>query len=73
MCRCNQIPESIAGVDLETVGYHQGCYQKFTKNQDCLKSCVVGNETSTSHSPCKTPSTMQLFPPECVFCKKNLK
>ena len=39
---CNQIPESLAGVDLEAIGYHRGCYQSFTKNLDRLK-CSVNN------------------------------
>ena len=31
---CNQIPEGLAGAYLEAIGYHRGCYQMFTKNQD---------------------------------------
>lgn len=67
---CNRIPESLAGADLEAIGYHRGCYQHFTKNQDRLKCSVTSNEASTSRSPRKRPSSsaMQLFPTECIFC-----
>jgi len=69
---CNNIPESLSGADLEAIGYHRGCYQNFTKNQDRLKSSVTSNEASTSRSPRKPPSSsaMQLFPPECIFCQR---
>ena len=68
---CNQIPESLAGVDLEAIGYHRGCYQSFTKNLDRLKCSVATNWASTSRSPRKPQSSSkQLFPPECVFCGK---
>ena len=70
---CNQIPESLAGADLETIVYHRGCYQKFTKNQNHLKFSVTSNErSSASRSPRKSSSSsaMGLFPPECIFCEK---
>lgn len=69
---CNGIPESLVGADLEAIGYHRGCYQNFTKNQDRLKCIVESKEAPTSRSPRKLPppcSTMQLFPPECIFCQ----
>ncbi len=67
---CNSIPESLAGADLEAIGYHRGCYQNFTKNQDRLKCSVKYHEASTSRSLRKTPSSsaIQMFPPECIFC-----
>lgn len=40
---CNQIPETLAGEHLEAIGYHRGCYQKFTKNQDRLKCTITPN------------------------------
>lgn len=70
---CNQIPESLAGENLETIGYHRGCYQKFTKHQDRLKCSVTSNDGAcTSRSPRKSrpSSATQLFPPECIFCQK---
>lgn len=71
---CNQIPETLAGGNLEAIGYHRGCYQKFTKNQDRLKCSITPNErASTTRSPRKSSSsstTMRLFPPECIFCEK---
>ncbi len=69
---CNRIPESLDDADLETIGYHRGCYQKFTKNQDRLK-CSQSNEASTS-TPSRSPrkphssSAKQHFPPQCIFC-----
>ena len=70
---CNQIPETLAGANLEAIGYHRGCYQKFTKNQDWLKCSATPNESaSTTRSPCKASSlsVMRLFSPECIFCEK---
>ena len=40
---CIQIPENLEGANLEAIGYHRGCYQKFTKNKDCLKSGITAN------------------------------
>lgn len=67
---CNHIPESLAGADLEIIGYHRGCYQNFTKNQKRLKCSVTSNEASISCSPRKPPSSSarQLFSPDCIFC-----
>ena len=67
----NRSPESLDGEDLEAVGYHRGCYQRFTKNLDRLKCSVASNEESTSHAPRKPKSSsMHLFSPECIFCGK---
>ena len=66
---CNQIPESLAGADLEVISYYRGCYQKFTKNPDRLKCSVTSNDrASTSRPPRKSSSSsaMQLFPPASV-------
>ena len=72
---CASIPENLAGADLESLGYHRGCYQHFTNHLDRLQSDTASNVGSTplsSRSPRKTPSysTPQLFPPECIFCAK---
>jgi len=70
---CISIPESLAGADLEAIGYHRGCYQNFTKNLDRLKGRIETiTEASTSRSPRKprSSSAIKLFPPECIFCEK---
>ena len=70
---CNQIPETLVGANLETTGYHRGCYQKFTKNQDRLKCSATPNKSaSTTLSPRKASSlsAVRLFSPECIFCEK---
>ena len=69
---CSCIPESLSGEVLEAIGYHRGCYQNFTRNQDRLKYCSQELQASTSRSPRKAPSSsaIQLFPQECIFCKK---
>lgn len=71
---CSQIPESLAGADLQVIGYHRGCYQNFTKNQDRLKSSSTSQElkASKSRSPRRqsSSSAIQLFPPECIFCQR---
>ena len=36
---CTLIPKSVADADSMTVGYHRGCYQKFTKKPGSLKVC----------------------------------
>ena len=41
---CDQIPETLAGADLEVVGRHRSRYQKFTKNQDRLRGSVKPHE-----------------------------
>ena len=69
----NQIPETLTGADLEPVGYLRGCYQKFTKNQDRLRSSVTPSEIiskTRSLRNSSSSSASRLFPPECVFCEK---
>ena len=41
---CKLILDNIDGVDLEMTGYHRGCYQTFTKHQECI---APDNEPST--------------------------
>ena len=70
---CNQIPETLAGENLEAIGYHRGCYEKFTKNQDPLKCNITPDDrasTARSHRKLSSWSAMGLFPPECIFCEK---
>jgi hypothetical protein len=68
---CNNIPESLDGLNLAHTGYHRACYQKFTKNQDRLQ-CEDNNQpsTSTHRSPRKLPPSDIIFPPTCIFCGK---
>lgn len=69
---CSNIPESLDGVNLDTAGYHRGCYQRFTKNLDRLKYELPANQPSTCRSPRKLSSSVakRLFQPECIFCEK---
>ena len=69
---CYLIPESLEGMNLQTVGYHRGCYQRFTKNLDRLSDTLnTSTEASMSRSPRKLPSSAgPLFPPQCIFCGK---
>ena len=60
---CDQIPETLAGADLEAVGRHRSRYQKFTKNQDRLRGSVKPHELINS-------SATRVFPPECIVCEK---
>ena len=68
---CINIPNSLANADLEAIGYHHGCYQYFTKNQNRL----ISNPSSTavvplSREPRKSSSGTHLFPEECIFCDR---
>ena len=55
---CNEIPEALSGEHLEATGYHRGCYQTFTKNQDRLKCSTSPNHrASTARSPRKLSSS----------------
>ena len=69
------IPETLEGVDLESVGYHRYCYQQFTQNQNRLKQLNIQiPSTSKAHqSPRRTAHSTEsrtLFPPECIYCEK---
>jgi hypothetical protein len=69
-----QIPETLDGVDLEMIGYHRPCYQRFTANLHRLKDSTEASTSTKHHSPRKPASlcaeSSQLFPPECMFCEK---
>ena len=68
---CDQIPTTLPD-DLETVGYHRNCSQRFTGNLHRLGDDTE-TEPSTSqwhHSPRKLSSAGPIFPPECIFCEK---
>ncbi|KAG0720919.1 hypothetical protein GWK47_047475 [Chionoecetes opilio] len=69
---CAQIPETLEGVDLEMIGYHRPCYQRFTANLHHLNDSTVASMSTKHHSPRKLSSaeSSQLFPPECMFCEK---
>ena len=68
---CDQIPMTLPD-DLDCVGYHRQCYQRFTGNLNRLGDDTEA-EASTSqshHSPRKLSSTGPIFPPECIFCDR---
>ena len=70
---CDMIPISISDIDVETAGYHNVCYQRFTKNMDRLVSSseLCEQQPSTSkHSPRKRSAPDLLYPPNCIFCEK---
>ena len=72
---CTLIPETLEGVDLESVGYHRYCYQQFTKNQNRLKQLIIQipSTSKAHHSPRKAAHSTEsrtLFPPECIYCEK---
>jgi len=69
---CDQIPPTLPD-DLESIGYHRNCCQRFTGNLQLLGDDTEP-EPSTSqrhHSPRKSGgSAGPIFPPECIFCDK---
>ena len=69
---CDQIPAALSD-DLESIGYHRQCYQRFTCNLDRLGD-GQDNEpkasTSSLRSPRKQSTSGPLFPPQCIFCEK---
>ena len=69
---CNQILKILTSANLEAIGYHRGCYQKFTKNQDRLKCSVTPNDRGWAirSSRKSSSSAIRLFPPKCIFCEK---
>ena len=69
---CAQIPETLEGVDLDMIGYHRPCYQRFTANLHRLNDSTTASVSTKHHSPRKQSSgeSLQLFPPECIFCEK---
>ena len=64
---CDQIPSSLPD-DLESVGYHRTCYQRFTAN---LERLVHDTEpepsTSQTYRSPRQSSSGPIFPPECIF------
>ena len=52
----NLILESVEDLDVAKTGWHQGCYQRFTKNLNRLKSAVESSH-STSPEPCSAPAS----------------
>ena len=79
---CEKIPASLANVNLETTGWHRGCYQRFTMNLDRLKAAVAStnNEASSSSSSLRSPRKRKsaeagekfVFPhDQCLFCEQN--
>ena len=69
---CNLIPADVEEIDLQTIGYHRGCYQNFTKNLDRLTSSQSVDIAPISRSPRKmrSLSDQRLFPETCIFCEK---
>ena len=70
---CDKIPLRITDIDVETTGYHNACYQKFTKNMDCLISSSESYEqqpSTSKRSPRKQSAPDFLYPPTCIFCEK---
>lgn len=67
---CRRIPDNLNGIDIESNGFHRGCYQNFTKNLDRLQT--YSDETAKIHrSPRKQSSKETKFPPVCIFCVKS--
>ena len=68
---CNQIPATLPD-DFESTGYHRQCYQGFTCNLHLMGD---GTESEPSTSVCRSPRRRStpgsLFPPECIFCRKE--
>ena len=53
---CNQIPETIDGANLDSLGYRRHCYQRFTSNLHRLKGTKSVTETATSHKKTSFPT-----------------
>ncbi|KAI4827603.1 hypothetical protein KUCAC02_030988 [Chaenocephalus aceratus] len=69
---CDQIPTTLPD-DLESVGYHRNCYQRFTCNLHLLEDNPEPSTSQWNHSPRKLSfggSAGPIFPPECIFCDK---
>ena len=70
---CDLIPFDLEHADSETIGYHRGCYQRFTMNLHRMTSNTgTSRVASASRSPRKRSSlsSTPIFPPECIFCGK---
>ena len=72
---CDQIPPHLPD-DLNSIGYHRQCYQRFIANLNRLPDLQHDEEPEASgghRSPRKSSSLKSagpLFPPECIFCGK---
>ena len=71
---CDQIPEVLTGLNLETTGYHRKCYQRFTKNLDRFDIVSDTNTQQIKKQVSRSPRRPQLsrtnvFPLECIFCE----
>lgn len=72
---CEQIPTTLPE-ELDSVGYHRQCYQRFTANLDRLKkeekevTQQPSQQTRPLSSRRSSSVTGPLFPPECIFCQK---
>ena len=80
---CNQIPNTLVGIDTSRTGYHKSCYKLFIMNLDRLKNPQIATPKTppTRHSPRKqrsltpvllSPET-RLFPATCIFCEARQK
>ena len=73
---CDLIPSTLPE-DLDCVGYHRHCYQRFTSNLDRLdKKFEASSETHQQERPkssrrSTSASASILFPPDCIFCEKK--
>lgn len=70
---CDKIPLRITDIDIEITGYHNACYQRFTKNMDRLVSSSKSYEqqpSTSKRSPRKRSVPDFLYPPTCIFCEK---
>lgn len=66
---CDQIPSTLPD-NVESMGYHRLCYQRFTGSLHLLGEATESEaSTSSLRSPRKL-STESIFPPECIFCEK---
>ena len=72
---CSLIPDTLEGLDLDIIGYHRKCYQRFNTHLDRLKGAALteGSVSTKHHSPRKQGSSLSspLFPEECIFCDRT--
>ena len=73
---CDLIPETLSGLDLDNSGWHRGCYQRFTMNQDRLHTPPNDEnarpQPAIHRSPRKKGMEGIKFPPDkCLFCNNR--
>ena len=71
---CDQLPETLEGVDLDNTGYHRRCYQSFAANVDRLKPAATPSSSMRYHSPRKSiagTESVKFSHNECIFCEKK--